>query len=164
MGKKTDYTQTYLVFRIDDQLFGIDIRAVFQVVRAAALTPVPNGPPLLAGLLNFHGTIVPVIDIRKQLKFAPKSMSVNDRIIIVAAPENLSAAFICDDIEGILPIHAISTTDAGMIHPELSEMLSGVGRIKDKTILIYDINSIFPEQQMAEIQEAITDQPIKNGP
>lgn len=154
MDKKNHKSRAYLVFRIDDQLYGVDISAVTQTVRAVALTRVPNGPPLLSGLLNLHGTIIPVIDIRTQLKLARKVMDINDRIVVVAV-KTLLAAFVCDDIEGIVAIDVQTSKNAVRIHPDLADVLSGVGRLNDKTVLIYDTKALFPEEKIAQIHHKI---------
>lgn len=154
MDKKTSKSRAYLVFRLDDQLFGVDISAITQTVRSVALTRIPSGPPLLSGLLNLHGTIIPVIDIRIQLKLARKVMGIEDRIVVVAV-KTLLAAFVCDDIEGIFPIDVQTSKNAARIHPDLVDVLSGVGRLNNNTVLIYDTNALFPEGKIAEIHNKI---------
>jgi len=150
MDKKALKSRAYLVFRLDDQLYGVDISAVTLTVRAVALTLVPNGPPFLSGLLNLHGDIIPVIDIRRQLKLSQRDMDAGDRIVVVSV-KSLLAAFVCDDIEGIIAIGIQTAENAANIYPDLADVLSGVGKLNEKTVLIYNTNSLFPEKGIPEI-------------
>lgn len=154
MDKKNFKSRAYLVFTIDDQLYGIDITAVTQIVRSVALTLIPNAPPLLSGLLNLHGDIIPVINIQKQLKLAQKPMDTGDRIVVVSV-KHLFAAFVCDDIEGVVPIDIQTTKNAARIYPDIADVLSGVGRLNEKTVLLYDTNALFPEGKISGIYRKI---------
>ncbi|NOY68572.1 MAG: purine-binding chemotaxis protein CheW [Deltaproteobacteria bacterium] len=154
MEKKEHKSRAHLVFTLDDQFYGVDTSAVTQIIRSVALTLIPDGPPLLSGLLNLHGDIVPVIDIRRQLKRVQKIMDTGDRIVVVSV-NNLLAAFVCDDIKGIVAIDILTAKNAPKIHPDLADVLSAVGRLNEKTVLIYDTKALFPADKIAEIHKRI---------
>jgi len=55
-------------FTIGEELFGLDILAVQEIIRDLAITPIPDAPDFLEGVINLRGSIIPVIDLRKRLK------------------------------------------------------------------------------------------------
>lgn len=154
MNKKVHKSKAYLIVTLDDQFYGVDVSVVTQTIRSVALTLVPDGPPLLSGLLNLHGDIVPVINIRRQLKLGQRVMDTGDRIVVVSV-NGLLAAFVCDDIEETIEIDIQSAKNAAKIYPDLAGILSGVGRLNEKTVLIYDTKALFPEGKISEIHRKI---------
>lgn len=75
--------QDYVVFAIDGQWCAVPLASVRRIVRAAAVTPVPDGPAGLLGVLDLHGDLVPVFDLRDALGCAPKALRASDRFLIV---------------------------------------------------------------------------------
>ena len=55
-------------FRIGKELFGVDILMVQEIIREAVITPIPDSPAFIEGVINLRGNIIPVVDLRKRLK------------------------------------------------------------------------------------------------
>jgi purine-binding chemotaxis protein CheW len=69
-GESTDLKTTLQLvgFVIGDELFGVDILTVQEIIRDATITAIPDAPDFLEGVINLRGSIIPVIDLRKRLK------------------------------------------------------------------------------------------------
>ncbi|RME66209.1 MAG: purine-binding chemotaxis protein CheW [Caldilineae bacterium] len=72
-----------LLLQVGGAFHALDIYAVEEVVRMAALTPKPNAPDWLSGYLNLRGDILPVVDLRRRLGRAAGPLRLNDLIVIV---------------------------------------------------------------------------------
>ena len=57
----------YVVFRLNETQFGVEISQVLRIVRLTPITRVPRAPHFLEGLINYHGQVVPVVDLKKRL-------------------------------------------------------------------------------------------------
>ena len=57
----------YVVFRLGETQFGVEIRQVLRIVRLTPITRVPRAPHFLEGLINYHGQVVPVVDLKQRL-------------------------------------------------------------------------------------------------
>jgi len=55
-----------LPFHLDDQRFAVPLPASVRVERAVAITPLPKAPDIVMGIINFHGQIIPVVNIRSR--------------------------------------------------------------------------------------------------
>lgn len=73
----------YVTFRIGDQLFALPVAAVRDVMRMAALTPVPLAPPVIAGLMNLRGQLVTALDMRARLALTPRPDSMPGMLVMV---------------------------------------------------------------------------------
>lgn len=65
------------------QIFGVDVAQIREIVRAQALTPLPNAPLLIEGVIDLRGTIVPVVDLGRALGAEPIDGDSHARIAIV---------------------------------------------------------------------------------
>ncbi len=74
-----------LVFEVEGQHFGVRSADVVQVLRAASLTPLPQAPEAIEGVLNLRGCLVPVLDTRRLLGLPATPMRHTDHLIVVIA-------------------------------------------------------------------------------
>jgi len=74
-----------LVFEVAGQHFGVRAADVVQVLRAVSLSPLPQSPAVIEGLLNLRGCLVPVLDTRKLFGLPPRELRHTDHFIVVVA-------------------------------------------------------------------------------
>ncbi len=144
----------YLIFRLDDQFYAISIASVNHIIRAVQPTPLSDAPALLAGLINMAGDIIPVIDIRKQFWLPEKNLFISDRMII-AKTSKYTVAFFTDAITGVMELPRQRCETPANIFPGLEQYITGVASINSLTILIYDIDTLFPAQRIEEMVRRI---------
>lgn len=99
LNPKTEAT-TILTFKLGESNFALPISAVVRVEQAAAVTKIPNLPPHVLGLLNHHGTLIPVIDIRSALTRKSCSLHPDNQFIIINRKSQL-LAIVTDKIIGL---------------------------------------------------------------
>ena len=143
VNEKMIMSTPHLVFQIEDHAFAIPVQIVRQIVRAVAVTFVPNGPPLLSGLINLHGNIIPVFDIRKQLNLPACGIRLHDRIIVVEI-DNRPVCFIADAIADIIVPDPETSADAAAVYPQMADYLIGIVKSHGHTVLLYDTETLFP--------------------
>ena len=97
-----DDSRQFVVFRLDAREYAIPIEQTIEVVRIVALTPVPEAPAWLSGLMNLRGRVIPVIDVRIRLGLCARAPSLDTAIIVVCI-DNQIAGLIVDDIVEIRP-------------------------------------------------------------
>ena len=75
-----------LLFSVGDDKYGINVRNVTEVLPSVALKHFPNGPAYVAGLLNYRGQVVPVIDLTLLMAAQVSRNRISSRIVIVDYP------------------------------------------------------------------------------
>src|SRR5512136_505844 len=75
-------TTQYLTFRLDEELFALDIAKVREVLDCTAVTRVPRTPEFMLGVINLRGSVVPVVDLRLRFGMTRIEKTVNTCIII----------------------------------------------------------------------------------
>jgi purine-binding chemotaxis protein CheW len=78
-------TREILVFEVEDRRYGLPTADVRELVRAVAITPLPNAPALVEGVVDVRGRILPVIDVRARFKLPPRPLDPSDHFIVASA-------------------------------------------------------------------------------
>jgi purine-binding chemotaxis protein CheW len=147
----------YLIFTLDKQRYAMGLEGVEKVLRAVEMNTLPEGQDLLLGLINMQGTIIPVLNIRKHFYLPQREMEINDRIIISNASE-LTVAFIVDTVEGVVEIPKKQVDKSKKIFPKLDQYIDGVGKLKDNTVLIYNMNNLLlTEQDIDQLKDVVAE-------
>ncbi len=132
--------EAYVVFEIDGQSCAVPLGSVRRIVRAAALSPVPDAPSGLLGLLNLHGRLVPIFDVRLSLGYPPKPLSPADRFVIVNNGMG-SAGIRVDEVCHIGKVETESTDQCRRLF-EPHSLFGAVGQCDGKTVLLMDPASL----------------------
>jgi purine-binding chemotaxis protein CheW len=146
-GNNDEMKGKYLTFWTDDQLFGVPIKDVVQIVGMQKITQIPEYPDYAKGIINLRGTIVPLIDVR--LRLGKPEKEYNDRTcIIVTSVNNSYFGFILDEVEEVTDI----SDDMISPPPKLSgdtvnKYLTGIARMNDKLVLTIDTAKILGEEE-----------------
>lgn len=147
--------QSFIIFALDDQRYALSVKSVKNIIRAVQLTYLSEAPDLVLGLLNLSGTFIPVINIREQFELPQKPIRVSDRIIIAEASQ-YTVAFIADSVDDVVELDRKPLDQSVDIFPGMEKFLAGLSHHNGHTVLIYDINTLFPEQTIKNITDELS--------
>jgi purine-binding chemotaxis protein CheW len=146
-------TAHLLVFTLDGERYALALEHVSRVVRAAALTPLPQAPEIVLGILDLQGEIIPVIDLRRRFRLPERPIGCEDQFV-VARTGLLNVALVVDGTQGVLDL-----TDLELIRPEEivagTEYLSGVTRTAEGLVLIHDLDRLLFPDEALRISQAL---------
>ncbi|HHV31949.1 MAG TPA: purine-binding chemotaxis protein CheW [Clostridiales bacterium] len=145
----------FLTFWTDNQLFGIPIADVVQIIGIQEITPIPDSPAYAKGVINLRGNIIPVIDVR--LRFSKEETSYNERtcIIVTQIDDNL-IGFIVDSVDEVTTIEDNNITPPPRVSKERTNAyLSGIGKLKNKVILLLDTDKILNAEEIEIVSSAV---------
>ncbi|MHB8158391.1 MAG: chemotaxis protein CheW, partial [Desulfocucumaceae bacterium] len=74
-----------VVFNLHDQVYGVDIASVIEIIRIEAITKVPGSPAFIEGIINLRGKVIPVMDLCTRFSLPPSEVTDSTRVIIVEA-------------------------------------------------------------------------------
>ena len=100
----------YLTFFIDNQVFGIPIADVIQIVGVQEITEVPEFPTYAKGIINLRGNIVPLIDMR--IRFHKEELPYNDRTCVIVT--NIGSRLIGLVVEAVDEVASISDEEISL--------------------------------------------------
>ena len=96
-------SRQFLTFLLNDQEYGLDISKIREIRGYAPITPIPNVPPHVRGVMNLRGTILPVIDLR--IRFHLPAVEYNNfTVIVIAAIGGKTVGLLVDAVCDVLMI------------------------------------------------------------
>lgn len=130
----------YLIIQLDNRLFAVALDTVLRVLWVVDILPVPDSPPGLEGVINLHGEIVPVFNIRHWLRLPPKKLELTDRLILIQSKESV-VAFLVDSVLDIMEPKLIDIMRALQVNVK-SKILQGVLELNGEAVYLCNLESI----------------------
>jgi purine-binding chemotaxis protein CheW len=154
-----------VTFKVGGEEYGVDIRCITEVVRPLKITPLPQMPEFIEGVVNLRGIIIPIVDLRKRFALSrivddPRKM----RMLITtgAIPGGASGAMpeallglVVDGVQEVLyvPAKDIERTPEAA-RGQFAWFITGMGKVGDRLIIIIDITKILSQQERSALAEA----------
>lgn len=131
-----------VVVRLGDQEFGLEIGQVREIIRLSAVTPMPNVPETVLGMINVRGKIIPVVDMHRYLGLAPTTAGLAARIVVIDIG-GTSIGLQVDAATDVIRVARASLEAAGEIIPSGSlTNVIGVFNLDDRLITLLDTKDL----------------------
>ena len=154
----TGDSQIQLVtFRLGDELYGVDIMSVKEIVKIQPIRPIPNAPYYMVGILNLRGDIIPIIDLHRRFHIdfsnGAEELDELDSGFIILNIDGNQIGLIIDRVSRVVSIDVNDIQEPPKMMGGIgSEYISGVYRNKDNSFLIVlDIVKLFDPKEMQKI-------------
>ena len=129
-------------FLLEDVEYGIEILLVHEILRIPSITRLPNVPPFIKGVINLRGNVIPVVDVRARFGFPSGDMTDQSRIIVIESDDKLIGLLV-DNVSQVLRIKENNIDPPSLLIEGVSEeFIKGVGRLKDRLIIILNMSNI----------------------
>jgi len=141
----------FLTFFLDQEEYGIEILSVREIIGLLPVTPVPQTPYYVQGVVNLRGQVIPVVDLR--LKFDMAGIdSTEETCIIVVQTGGAQLGIIVDKVSEVLDIPTKDIVDAPSLGTEINtDYILGIGKSEGRVTLLLDIGTIFPSAEVSEL-------------
>ncbi|SMC23909.1 purine-binding chemotaxis protein CheW [Desulfacinum hydrothermale DSM 13146] len=148
----------YLTFSLCNEEYGIGILKVKEIIGMMAITPVPQTPHFVKGVVNLRGKVIPVIDLR--LKFGMEESEYNERTcIIVVETSGASSSYammglVVDSVSEVVNIKEEDIEDSPAFGTRLStEYILGMAKSGDSVKILLDIDKVLTAQEIQALEK-----------
>ena len=151
-------------FNLDDQKYALFLSAVIRIIRVVEITRLPKAPEIVLGVINMHGLIIPVFDIRKRFRLPPRDTQLDDQMIVGSTSKH-TVALLVDSVNDVIEIPEEKIIAGKKILPGM-EYVEGVVKTEDGMILIHDLEtflSLHEGKALDEVLEALNRDERKDG-
>lgn len=155
LGEENESFKQLVGFTIGEALFGVDILMVQEIIREAPITPIPDSPEFIEGVINLRGNIIPIIDLRRRLKLTKLKALSDDIWIIILNIEGRITGFIVDRVTKVLKVAPgwIKPAPDIVVAGLKSQYLSGVCKIDERLLVLLDFNRILMVDEIKKLNE-----------
>jgi len=145
----------YLFFNLGDELYGINIMNITEIIEMEKITEIPDMPDYVKGVINLRGKVIPVMDLR--LRFSMPEREYDDRTcIVVTAVDTASLGLIVDTVADV---HALAAADieetptfSGAVKDHYVE---GIGKVGDRVTVLIDARKVLQGEELQAIRSQI---------
>jgi purine-binding chemotaxis protein CheW len=140
----------YLTFTLDKEEYGIGILRIKEIIGMMPITPVPQTPEYVKGVINLRGKVIPVIDLR--LRFGMDRVGYTERTCIVVVETEAGAGtalvgIVVDSVSEVLNIRAELIEDPPSFGTELSaSYILGMAKTEGSLKILLDIDKVLQAQ------------------
>lgn len=151
-------TNQYLTFKLEDEVFGLAIGKVREVLDFTTITKVPRTPEYMRGVINLRGSVVPVVDLHLKFGLAQTEKTVNTCIIIVEIQmegEITVLGALADSVQEVVELEPEQIEPAPKIGTKLNtEFIKGMGKREEQFIILLDIDKVFSSDELSLVQRS----------
>lgn len=148
IAKEYDKKQ-YIVIRIGDEQYGIDIAFVDNILRMQSITRVPDTQAYFKGVINLRGEVVPVMSIRIKMGLSEDVITNKSRIIIIKLENNAPIGIIVDEVKEVVTLdesNIDTVSNSGKKNQDLT-FINGVGKVDDQLISLLELSTVINEKE-----------------
>jgi len=147
----------YLTFQLADEEYGLPIKKVKEIIGIMDITQIPRTPEFIRGVINLRGKIIPAMDLRLKFELPGKEYNPRTCIIVIDIDTDelkRQIGIIVDTVSEVVNIHSEEMDPPPQYGVQGTEVfLQGLGKIKDKVILLLDIDKVFASSELVIINE-----------
>ena len=144
MEEEDTQKDKYLTFSLGDEVYGIDIRVVIEIIGIQKITNVPEVPDYVRGIINLRGKIIPVVDMR--LRFRREYREYTDRTCVIVVEINgVLIGLIVDGVSEVLDIAEKNVVPPPDLRASQNKYIRGIGKLESSVVLLLDWEKLFSE-------------------
>jgi len=150
----TDHELQIVVFELGDERYGLDIAAVYEIIRHQPITAVPQAPAFVEGVINLRGRIIPVVDLRERFGLAAGELTKAARIVVAEAACT-RVGLVVDGVSEVLmvPSDAIEPTPDVAAGVDAA-YLRGIAKLGERLIILLDLDGLFGDADASALASA----------
>ncbi len=155
----TDRGGKYLTFALAEEEYGIGILKVKEIIGMMPITPVPQTPTFVKGVVNLRGKVIPVVDLR--LKFGMESIGYSERTCIIvveieAAAGSVMMGIVVDSVSEVIQIKNDDVEETPRFGTKLNtDYILGMAKMEGKVKILLDIDRVLTAQDLSFLDKAV---------
>ncbi len=161
-AKAREATREVLVFVLGTEEYGVDILTVQEIRGYEKVTPLPQAPDYLKGIVNLRGIIVPVIDLRVKFRMAEPRYDATTVVVILRIGGRV-IGIVVDGVSDVVALTAAEVRPAPQLGSMVdSSFLAGLATQNERMILLLDIEKFLSSAELnllAQVAESARDTP-----
>lgn len=150
-----DESLQIITLQLGEDLFGVEVLAVSEVIMPPTINHLPNLPSFVEGVINLRRNVIPVIDLRKRFGYPCPQSSGEERIIVF----EMSGQFVGMLVDRVYKVERISRAEIvdppEYVHRVGQRYIRGMYQVEDKVVTILDPEKIFSETEQEKLQHSL---------
>lgn len=145
--------QQFVVFKLGEEEYGIDIMNVKEIIPYEPSVKIPNKPRFIEGIINYRGNVIPIVNLKERFDLGKFDLSQDTRIIVIHLGDKY-IGFIVDDASSTAKFEDRDIEPSPAILSGIDRRyLSGVGKREDSIVILIDLEKVLSDEEQEVIEE-----------
>ena len=157
---KEDVKQ-YLTFRLQNEMYGIDILPIKEIIEYGKLTSIPLAPTFVRGVINLRGNVVPVVDLPRRFGWNSSPVTKRSCIVIIEIndeQEQLVFGMVIDAISEVLDLPVADIEPAPSFGAKIrTDFIAGMGKVNEEFIVLLNTSMVLSVDELSSLVQ-VTDE------
>lgn len=152
-----DKAGQYLTFVLGEEIYGLEILKVQEIIGMMTVTRVPRTPEYVRGVINLRGKVIPVIDLRSKFNMEVREDTSRTCIIVVqvkSANHQVTMGIIVDEVSEVLGVAGEQIEPAPSFGSDVkTEFILGMGKVGSKVVMLLDVDKVLSWGEIASLNQ-----------
>ncbi|NLL05698.1 MAG: chemotaxis protein CheW [Clostridiaceae bacterium] len=133
----------YVVFKLDDERFAVEIERVLEIIHTQSVFKVPNSPPYIDGLINLRGKVYTLFNLRKKFELPSNEANTKESKVLIV---NIDSNYIGMSVDAVNEIIQIEDSSIEETPPTLASnaknYIKGVAKVNENLVLLLNLEAL----------------------
>lgn len=140
--KNNNGTIQFIVIRLGEEQYGIDIKYVDNIIHMSSITRVPKVAPYVKGVINVRGEVIPVMNIRTKMGLPEAEYTKDSRIVIIKSEQHGFVGLIVDAVKEVVTLEVDCIEKMSYDRTGEEMFVTGVGKHQGGLVSLLDLNEV----------------------
>jgi len=152
---KATGTMQLVSFKLGEEIYGIEITKIREIILVGDITQVPETPHYIKGLINLRSAVIPVIDLRSRFGIAEQEFTPDSRIVVLNVGSR-TIGIVVDSVNEVLRVSHEQISPAPPTVASLgNEYMTGLVRLGEQLLILLDVDHLFGGEDASALEEAL---------
>ena len=142
-----------LSFAVEERKYALPLVSVDTIIRSVEITPLPKAPAIVLGIINVHGRVIPVVNLRRRFGLPERDMELSDQLI-VAKTATRPVALLADRVGAVIELDRQEIVKADKVLPG-ADYVAGIVKLPDGLLLIHDLTTFLSLDEETALNKAL---------
>lgn len=148
-----DEVLQWVTFKLENEIYGINVMQVQEVLRYSEIAPVPGAPLYVLGIINLRGNVVTVIDTRSRFGLEPCDVTDNTRVVVIESEKQVIGILV-DSVAEVVYLKASEIDDAPNVgNEESAQFIQGVSNRDGELLILVDLDKLLSDDEWDELKQ-----------
>jgi purine-binding chemotaxis protein CheW len=150
---KDDLVLQWVIFKLDNETYGINVMQVQEILRYTEIAPVPGAPDYVLGIINLRGNVVTVIDTRSRFGLPSAELDDSTRVVIIEAEKQVIGILV-DSVAEVVYLRRSEIDNAPNVGTEESaKYIQGVSNRDNEVLILVDLDKLLSDDEWVELTQ-----------
>ncbi len=151
--KENDEVLQWVTFKLENEVYGINVMQVQEVLRYSEIAPVPGAPLYVLGIINLRGNVVTVIDTRSRFGLDSCDVTDNTRVVVIESEKQVIGILV-DSVAEVVYLKASEIDEAPNVgNDESAQFIQGVSNRDGELLILVDLDQLLSDDEWDELKQ-----------